>query len=240
MRSLRNRVSSPALIALALLVAAAPAVANAIAGCIVPLAPRPEQVAESPTGARSLVTALARRSGLEFRSDARASIPVYPEFKVFARSSGSRPIDQGRGVSVQIAPGRHVLERVVGSRTIEAMANALGEAMNAGNAGNADARPTSIQVLEHEEELRWPRDRSGLAIALDFVDAETRTEPTRSHMLVMFLTQESFGETIERDVVAADVANDPHRGWPGRRPLYGSLAAFVLLVAASLPRRARS
>jgi len=235
-RSLRKRVPSPALIALALLAAAAPAVANAIAGCIVPLAPRPEQVAESPLDARSLITALAQRTGLEFRSDAGASIPVNPEYKVFTRSSGSRPIDQGRGTTVRIAPGRHVLGRVVGSRTLEGMAAALGEAMNA---GNADARPTFIRVLEHQENLRWPRDRSNLAIALDFVDAETRAEPTRSHMLVMFVTQESFGEANEREEVAPAVASDSHRHGPARAPLYGSLAALALLAAASLPRRPR-
>ncbi|MGH7541673.1 MAG: hypothetical protein ACRELC_11800 [Gemmatimonadota bacterium] len=116
------------------------------------------------------------------------------------------------------------------------MAGALANAM----ANTGSVRPTSILVLDHDAALRWPRDRSELAITLNFVDAQTRDEPTMSHMLVMFVTREAFEGEIERDDVAADFGTVPHGEGAGGAPWYGSLAALLLLAAAGIPRRSRA
>lgn len=181
MKGFRSLSRGAIALALIALIPAAPALADAIAGCIFPLVPSPDVFTQRSLAPNTFAGLMAEHVTLEFKSPRRDGIAVFPRYTVLDREGDTR-LAGGRGDVFRITPGRHALGRLAGAELMERIGGVLRS-----SGLERGFRVTAIRTLEHEERIRWPRGATR-AVTLQFTDARTREgKQTNSHMLVMFI-----------------------------------------------------
>ena len=178
-----------ALVIVATSVMAVPVLADAIAGCVMPLLPKSDEWTEQAWEPSELLSYLGESAGLEFESPNEETISVIPHYTIRSRERDERPIVAGTGTAFKISPGRHPMHILLRDGTAEQVSEAL-----SGLEEEVRMRPPyqvrSAHVLDHDERLPWTENEEGaLALTFNVSDAKPRREEeaTRSHMLVLFL-----------------------------------------------------
>jgi len=206
------------------LFATAPALADAIAGCVIPLVPRPDAFLERAWTPGELMTTLGRHAQMNFRTEKGEPIAVRPYYAVLVRDGGSRPVAAGQGAVTRLKPGAQPLARALGRATLTDAATAVERTLKRIR-HRGRLMVTEARVLEHDEAVRWPRNDARIAVWFDVADARTREEPTRSHKLVVFLAPEESGDRLS---AATGERQDENGGSP-------LLWGFALMAVAAFP-----
>lgn len=169
---------SAVVVLLLALVSATPALADAIAGCVIPLVPKPDVFAERALNPSVFARLMGKHVTVRFESPREEGIPVYSNTTLLRRGE-RRPITRDQSDVIRITPGSHQLGRMMDVRT-------LGRGFERAELGRFAVR--EVKTLEHDERIRWPR-RATHAVTLQFRDAKSYDgKRTNSHMLVMFIT----------------------------------------------------
>lgn len=178
-----------ALVVVATSVLAAPVLADAIAGCIMPLLPKSDELTEQAWEPRDLLSYLGETASLEFESPNDETISVIPHYTIRSREQDRRPIVTGEGTAFKISPGRHPMGIMLQNDTAARVSEAL-SALEDDMRMRPPYQVRSAHVLDHDERLPWTRNEEGtVALTFNVSDAKPRRgqEPTRSHMLVLFI-----------------------------------------------------
>lgn len=160
---------------------AAPAAADAIAGCAIPLIPLPERLIERSWDARGLVMFIQERGVVELRGEPGQVMEVQPKFALLT-SNGRETLAKGAGDRVKGEVGRHRIGEIADG-IFEQMSEAL---MNlAGNSTRLEV--LAVQTLEHDQAPKYPPEHGAVALTLEYVNPSGHGAPATSHKLVLFL-----------------------------------------------------
>lgn len=189
MRNARGRILTAVAVATLL---AAPAAADAIAGCAMPLIPRPDELTERQWDARGLVMFIQKNGVLELRGDRGEVLEVQPVFKLTG-SGGREELAQGKGRPVRAEVGKYPIGKVGEPGPIDGIFDQITDAlMNlAGNSTRLEV--IDVRTLEHDRAPKYPPEHGVVALTLEYVNLTSRGTPASSHKLVLFLS--AIGET---------------------------------------------